>query len=98
MLLVAVGERRGVRYARGQLLGVAFEVRVYDERDAQLVVLVLEEEGGVVPARHLHPLGPVRLAVRGVVCEEVGPAEDVQAVDARMTRSLVPGSWSDQPA
>ena len=39
-----------------------FGIHVHDERDAQLSVLVLEEEGGVVPARHLHPLGPVRLA------------------------------------
>ena len=98
VLLVAVGERRGVRYARGQLLGEAFEVRVYDERYAQLAVLVFEEEGGVVPARHLHPLGPVRLAVRGVVGEEVGPAEDVQAVDAREALRVVSGSWSDETA
>ena len=59
---------------------------------------MLEEEGGVVPAWHLHPLGPVRLAVWGVVGEEVGPAEDVQAVDARVTRSLVPGSVGDETA
>ena len=59
-----------------------FGIHVHDERDAQLSVLVLEEEGGVVPARHLHPLGPVRLAVWDVVGQEVGSAEDVQAVDA----------------
>ena len=59
---------------------------------------MLEEEGGVVPARHLHPLGPVRLAVRDVVGEEVGPAEDVQAVDAREADSIMPGSLGDQPA
>ena len=67
MLLVAVGERCSVRGARSQLLGVALEVRVYDEGGAQLMVLVLEQDGGVVPARHLHPLGPARLAVRDVV-------------------------------
>ena len=43
------------------------KVRIHDERDAQLAVLVCEEEGGVVPAWHLHPLGPVRLAVRDVI-------------------------------
>ena len=57
-----------------------------------------EEEGGVVPARHLHPLGPVRLAVRDVIGEEVGPAEDVQAVDAREAGVCVSGSWSDETA
>ena len=98
VLLVAVRERRGVRNARGQLLRVALEVCVDYERGAQLAVLVLEEEGGVVPAWHLHPLGPVRLAVRGVVGEEVGPAEDVQAVDAREALRMVPGSWGDETA
>ena len=98
VLLVPVGKRCSVRIARGQLIGVAREVCVYDEGSAQLVVLVLEEEGGVVPARHLHHLGSVRLAVRGVVGKEVGPAEDVQAVDARVTRPLVPGSLGDEPA
>ena len=57
---------------------------------------MLEEEGGVVPARHLHPLGPVRLAVW--VGEEVGPAEDGQAVDAREAGVSMPGSLGDQPA
>ena len=98
MLLVAVGERRGVGYARGQLLRVALEVCVDYERGAQLAVIVFEEEGGVVPARHLHPLGPVRFAVRGVVGEEVGPAEDVQAVDAREADSIMSGSWGDETA
>ena len=59
---------------------------------------MLEEEGGIVPARHLHPRGPVRLAVRDVVGEEVGPAEDVQAVDAREALRVVSGSWSDETA
>ena len=94
VLLVAVGKRRSVRDARGQLLCVALEVCVYDEGSAQLVVLVLEREGGVVSARHLHPLGPVQLAVRDVV----GPAEDVQAVDVREADSIVSGSWGDEPA
>ena len=98
VLLVAVSEWRGVRDTCGQLLRETFKVRVYDERDAQLSVLVLEEEGGVVPARHLHPLGPVRLAVWDVVGEEVGPAEDVQAVDAREASGLVPGSVGDETA
>ena len=98
VLLVAVRERRGVRNARGQLLREALEVCVDYERGAQLAVLVLEEEGGVVPARHLHPLGPVRFAVRGVVSEEVGPAEDVQAVDAREASVYMPGSWGDETA
>ena len=57
-----------------------------------------EEEGGVVPAWHLDPLGPVRLAVWDVIGEEVGPAEDVQAVDAREADSIVPGSWGDEAA
>ena len=59
---------------------------------------MFEEEGGVVPAWHLHPLGPVRLAVRGVVGEEVGPAEDLQAVDAREASVCMPGSWGDETA
>ena len=87
-----------LRTARGQLLGVAFKVCVNDEGSTQLSVLVCEEEGGVVPAWHLHPLGPVRLAVRDVVGEEVGPAEDVQAVDAREALRVVPGSWGDETA
>ena len=59
---------------------------------------MLEREGGVVPARHLRPLGSVRLAVWDVVGQEVGPAKDVQAVDARVTRPLVAGSLGDEPA
>ena len=98
VLLVAVRERRGVRNAHGQPLRVALEVCVDYERGAQLAVLVLEEEGGVAPAWHLHPLWPVRLAVRGVVGEKVGPAEDVQAVDAREADSIMSGSWGDETA
>ena len=51
----------------------------------------------VVPAWHLHPLGSVRLAVRGVVDQVIGPAEDVQAVDAREASVCMSGSWSDEP-
>ena len=98
VLLVAMGERCSVRDARSQLLGVAFKVCVYDEEGAQLMVLVLEREGGVVPTWHLHPLGPDWLAMRNVVNQEVGPAEDLEAVDARVIRSLVPRSLGDEAA
>ena len=59
---------------------------------------MLEEEGGVVSAWHLHPLGPVWLAVRDVVGEEVGLAEDVQVVDAREAGVCTPGSVGDETA
>ena len=36
--------------------------------------------------------------MRDVVGEDVGPAEDVQAVDAREAGVSMPGSVGDQPA
>ena len=54
---------------------------------------MLEREGGVVLARHLHPLGPMRFTVWNVIGQEVGPA-----VDARVTGMLVSGALGDETA
>ena len=58
-------------------LRIAFEVGVDDERGAQLVIFVFEENAGVVPVRHLDTLCTVWLTVWRVIGQEVNPVEHV---------------------
>ena len=71
------------------------EVRVDHERGPQLVVLVAEVNGGVVPARHFDPS---RLAVWDVCSKQVIPAKHMDAIDARVTGTWVAGSRGDEAA
>ena len=92
----AAGSVGITRYRGVDRLRVTLEVRVDYERGAQLVILVAEVDGGVVPARHFDPLGPVRFAMWDVCSKQVSPAKHVEAVDARVSGSLVSGSLGDE--
>ena len=92
MLLVAVSVRDMCIYRLCETL----EISIYNEGGAQLVVLVVEEEAGVVPARHLDSLRTVRLAVGHVLRQEVSSTEHVQAVDAREADPIVSGARRDE--
>ena len=94
MLLVALSVRDMCIYRLCETL----EIGIYNEGGAQLVVLVVEEEAGVVPARHLDPLRTVWLAVGHVLRQEVSPTEHVQAVDAREADFIVSGARGDVTA
>ena len=94
MLLVAASVRDMCIYRLYETL----KIGIYNEGGAQLVVLMVGEEAGVFPARHLDPLRTVGLAVWHMFHQEVSPTEHVQAVDAREADSIVSGARGDEAA